>query len=153
MAATAEERAAALAEIKALIPHREPFLLVDRIISCDGNSLVSEKYFSPELEVYSGHYPQSPVTPGVLLSEAIFQSGALLIAKSAGRTTPATGVPVLTRILEAKFKRRVPPGETVRITVSITERLAGAWFFKGTLRCGGKTAVQIKFACTLAPAG
>lgn len=141
----------ALEEIKALIPHRDPFLLVDRIISLEEKTLVTEKTFSPEMDVYRGHYPESPITPGVLLSEAIFQSGALLIAKIAAPDELKAGVPVLTRILGAKFKRGIYPGDTVQITVKLTERISTAWFLKGVLKCKGKTAVQIEFACTLAP--
>ncbi len=138
-------------EIEALIPHRSPFLFVDRIIQCDTTTIVTETTFSADLPFYQGHYPGNPITPGVLLSEAVFQSGALLIAKTAEKNELENGIPVLTRIVNAKYKRSVFPGEDVSITVSLVERLATVWFLKGVIKKAGKTAVQIEFACTLAP--
>ncbi|MFW2366420.1 MAG: 3-hydroxyacyl-ACP dehydratase FabZ [Desulforhopalus sp.] len=137
-------------EISELIPHRDPFLWVDKVVSFDGETIVTEKSIPAELEVFKGHYPGNPIMPGVLLCEAIFQSGALLVAKQ-GETddTVVTGVPVLTRINNAKFKRTVLPGDTVQIKVKITESLSTVFFFKGTLRVGGKVAVQVDFACTM----
>ncbi|PID74827.1 MAG: beta-hydroxyacyl-ACP dehydratase [Desulfobacterales bacterium] len=141
---------AARKEIEALIPHRRPFLFVDRIISCDKTTITTEKTFAADLAFYAGHYPDNPVTPGVILSEAIFQSGALLIARTAEKKEIATGVPVLTRITGAKYKRSVFPGEQIVITVSLKEKVANVWFLKGVIKKEGKTAVQIEFACTLA---
>ncbi len=143
----AEERA----EIEQLIPHRPPFLFVDSILSCTEDTIITRKYFAETLDFYSGHYPGNPITPGVLLSEAIFQSGALLLAKrSKEAENGVKGVPVLTRISSAKYKRTVPPQSTVEIEVRLQERFAAAWFMKGILRLDGKTAVQIEFACALA---
>lgn len=138
-------------EIEALIPHRAPFLFVDKILSCDKKSITTEMFFPSDLPFFEGHYPGNPITPGVILSEAIFQSGALLIAETTTQEEVAGGVPVLTRISRAKYKRSVFPGETVTITVSVKEKLSNAWFLKGTLKKGGKTAVQIEFGCALAP--
>lgn len=142
---------AARKEIEALIPHRPPFLFVDRIVACDSTTITTEKYFPADLSCYAGHYPGNPITPGVLLSEAIFQSGALLIAKTASPEEIKGGVPVLTRIFNAKYKRSIFPGECVIMTVSLQEKLANAWLLKGTLKKEGKTAVQIEFSCALAP--
>ncbi len=136
-------------EIEALIPHRPPFLFVDRIITCNQTTITTEKTFAPDLAFYAGHYPGNPVTPGVILSEAVFQSGALLIAKTTGKKEITTGVPVLTRITSAKYKRSVFPGERLTITVSLKEKVTNVWFFKGAIKKEGKTAVQIEFACTL----
>ena len=68
-------------EISSLIPHRAPFLWVDKIISFAGDTIVTEKTIPADLDIFSGHYPGNPIMPGVLLCEAIFQSGALLIGK------------------------------------------------------------------------
>lgn len=145
----------AAAEILGLIPHRPPFLWVDKIISYAGHTIVTEKKIPSELDIFTGHYPGNPIMPGVLLCEAIFQSGAMLIGKmlQTGKATQnvqsAESVPVLTRIINAKFKRNVLPGDTVLIKVRLTETLASASFFKGTLQVGGKTAVQVDFACAM----
>lgn len=139
-----------LDEITSLIPHRPPFLWVDRIVECDDYSILTEKYIPEDLELFSGHYPGNPITPGVLLCEAIFQSGALLMAKQHLQTQETDLVPVLTRIGGAKFKRTVYPGDTAQISVKLKETLSTASFFKGTLKVEGKTAVQVDFACALA---
>lgn len=144
------------AEISQLIPHRPPFLWVDKIVSFAGDTIITEKTIPADLDIFAGHYPGNPIMPGVLLCEAIFQSGALLIGKmhKASAAAPQEGqltesVPVLTRIVNAKFKRNVLPGDTIRIEVRLTETLASASFFRGTLKIGGKTAVQVDFACAM----
>lgn len=137
-------------EIADLIPHRDPFLWVDKIVSFTGDSIVTEKKIPAELDVFKGHYPGNPIMPGVLLCEAIFQSGALLMAKKkATAAATLTGTPVLTRINSAKFKRTIHPGDTVQIKVRLTESLSSVFFFKGTMKVGGKAAVQVDFACTV----
>ncbi len=134
-----------------LIPHRHPFLWVDSLTALDQDSITTKKVISADLDVFQGHYPGHPILPGVLLCEALFQSGALLIAIILrGQEQPPDGVPVLTRIEKVKFKRPVGPGDTIVMKVHLKESLAGAWFMKGTLRVHGKVAVQADFACTLA---
>lgn len=135
-----------------LIPHRPPFLWVDKIVNFDGDSIETEKHFPKDHEVFKGHYPGNPITPGVLLCEAIFQTGALLMASKAEGTPQDTKtVPVLTRINSAKFKRSVLPGDTTYIKVVLKEVISSVSFFKGTLKVNGKTAVQVDFACAMTP--
>lgn len=139
------------AEITDLIPHRYPFLWVDSIVSHDSETLVTEKLIHEDLDVFKGHYPNHPILPGVLLCEALFQTGALLIAlQLRDQKTAPSGVPVLTRVEKVKFKRPVGPGDTIQMKVSLTETLGNAWFLKGSLRLRGKVAVQASFTCTLA---
>lgn len=137
-----------LDEIKKLIPHRPPFLWVDRILTCSETTIETEKFIPNDHEVFQGHYPGNPITPGVLLCEAIFQSGALLMAQKAA-TQSTDLVPVLTRITNAKFKRSVFPGDTTHIKVNLIEIVANVSFLKGTLKVNGKTAVQVEFACAM----
>jgi len=134
-----------------LIPHRAPFLWVDSMIEYGKSTLTTEKHISKDLEVFKGHYPEHPILPGVLLCEALFQTGALLIALLLKESKDIhKGVPVLTRVEGIKFKRPVGPGDTIRMKVALKETLGGAWFLKGTLRVKEKVAVQVNFACTLA---
>lgn len=134
-----------------LIPHRPPFLWVDTLLEYDSLSLVAEKYIPETLEVFQGHYPDHPILPGVLLCEALFQTGAILIALILKESKDTrSGVPVLTRIEGARFKRPVGPGDTIRMQVRIKESLGGAWFLKGTVRIKEKVAVSVDFSCTLA---
>ena len=71
-----------MTEVEKLIPHRPPFLFVDAILSHEGETLTARRTWRAEEDFYRGHYPGAPITPGVLLSEAVFQTGALLMAKS-----------------------------------------------------------------------
>ncbi len=137
-------------EILALIPHRPPFLWVDRIIACAENWIITEKDIAPDLDVFHGHYPGNPIMPGVILCEAIFQSGALLMAKrNSPRSQGEFQLPVLTRIGGAKFKKPVFPGDTVQIKVTLTETIANACFFQGTLKVAEKVAVIVDFVCAM----
>jgi len=138
-----------LAEIKASIPHREPFLLIDDIVSRDENRIVCRKRFTGDEFFFAGHYPHFPLTPGVLLCEAAMQAGAVLL--SGLIRTEDNAVPVATRMNDVRFKRPVRPGETIEIEVELTERLADAFFLKAEVSCEGKTVVRFDFACTLVP--
>jgi 3-hydroxyacyl-[acyl-carrier-protein] dehydratase len=140
--------------ITALIPHRPPFLWVDRILECDQRRIITEKKIPVDLDVFTGHYPEHPIMPGVLLCEALFQSGALLMAKilQADKSENSKMIPVLARIGGARFKRSVYPGDTIVMEVQLTETMSSASFFTGKLRIDGKLALDVDFSCTLQPA-
>lgn len=137
--------------ISSLIPHRPPFLWVDKIITKTMNSITAEKKIPENLDVFTGHYPGRPLLPGVLLCEAIFQTGALLVASALEKAGDyqSKKIPVLTKITKAKFKRQVMPGETVQMTVDLVETVASVCFFKGTARVNGKVAAKTEFSCAL----
>lgn len=140
-------------EIYDAIPHRPPFLWVDSIISLDKETIVTEKFIAPDLDIFRGHYPGYPIVPGVLLCEAVFQTGALFMAKmlqGSGEAAVTGGsAPVLTRIKRAKFKREVKPGDTIRMHVTLDENIGNAWFFRGKVLVGDKTAVKVEFGCAV----
>lgn len=137
-----------LAAIHAAIPHRAPFLLLDVIVSQDDKKIHCRKTFTGEEFFYQGHYPNFPLTPGVLLVEAGMQAGAVLLSKQAGAVSGK--VPVATRIDGVKFKRMVRPGETIDIEVELVERMADAFFLKAKVTCGRDVAARYEFACTMA---
>jgi len=142
------------AEIEALIPHRDPFLFVDRILDRTADRIVTEWDVTPELAAFRGHYPGFPVLPGVLISEFTFQSAACLFASGADPAVRSSAVPVLTKIEDARFRRIVKPGETLRAEVEVTERLGPARYCKAVVTCGGETVVRLRFTvaeATLAP--
>ena len=133
------------AQIERLIPHRAPFLWVDEVVELGESRLRARKRVDPQLDVFAGHYPQFAVLPGVLLCEAAFQAGAILIAST---SPPAAGqVPVVTRVNNVKFRRMVRPGELLDIEVELTEQLGGAYFLTGRVSVDGETAVRLEFAC------
>ena len=134
--------------IEALIPHREPFLWLDEVLELSETLVRARKRVAEDLEIFRGHYPDFPVLPGVLLCEAVFQAGAVLIAS--GGDIPEGHVPVVTRQHETRFRRMVRPGEVLDIEARLDETLGGAWFLSGTVRVDGQVAVRLQFACTAA---
>jgi 3-hydroxyacyl-[acyl-carrier-protein] dehydratase len=138
-------------EIYAAIPHRPPFLMVDEIVSREGQRIVCRKTFRPDEWFFAGHYPQFPLVPGVLLCEAAMQAGAILLA---GLDVPVnSGVPVAAKLEDVRFKRMVRPGETIEMNVELTEKVSKVWFLKALVTSGGETAARFKFTCAMAPLG
>jgi len=140
-------------EVTALIPHRPPFLFVDRILSADTDSLVAERTWRAEEDFYRGHYPEAPITPGVLLCEAVFQTGALYMAKmakAAGETAgmgSSGGVPLLAKISDVRFRAPVFPGDVVQIEVRRKEVLGGFTMMEGAIRkADGTRVLNVSFA-------
>ena len=134
----------------ASIPHRPPFLFVDEIVEVQERHILTRKFVDPESDFLRGHYPGRPVMPGVLLCESCFQAGALLIVHRTGSLDASKGVPVLTRITEARFKRIVRPGQTLHVEVTLDDELDGAYFMTGRVTVEGKQALRVSFACMLA---
>lgn len=138
------------AEILAAIPHRDPFLLVDRIVESGEGWILTRWRVAPEAEWLRGHYPGFAVTPGVLLCEHAVQSGALLVSRALGGFRPEDGVPVLVRLSEARFRRMVRPGETVETRVSLEQRVGPAWFLSAALRVEGAKCATLSFVLSAA---
>ena len=130
------------------IPHRPPFLFVDRIVELTETKIKTTKEISPEEPFFKGHYPGNPIMPGVLICESIFQTGAILLSKVIGGISE--GIPVLTRINNAKFKSMVKPGDNLELEAELVEKVSNAYFLKGKASVGGKTVATVEFACSLA---
>ncbi len=137
--------------IEALIPHREPFLFVDRIVDRTESSITTEWCPNEKLEAFRGHYPGSPILPGVLISEFVFQSAALLLAdpEHAGEV-----VPVLTKIENARFRRIVKPGERLSAVVNKKHAIGQARYMRARVTCGDEAVLRIEFVVAeVAPPG
>lgn len=137
--------------IHAAIPHRDPFLFVSDVVARDATTITTTWEVPGDLDVFRGHFPGDPVLPGVLISEHVFQSAAVLIYETESTTKDLPGTPVLTRIQDAKFKRIVRPGETLTTEVTLTESLANARFGKARVRCEGATVAILSFALAVTP--
>jgi 3-hydroxyacyl-[acyl-carrier-protein] dehydratase len=135
-------------EILNAIPHRPPFLFVDRIVELSETKIRTTKEIRSDEPVFAGHYPGQPIMPGALICESIFQTGAILLSKMIGGISG--GIPVLTRINNAKFKSIVKPGSILDIEAELVEKVSNAYFMKGKASVGGKTAVTVEFTVTLA---
>ncbi len=131
-------------DVTELIPHRPPFLFVDRIVDERADGLTAERTFRADEDFYRGHYPGSPITPGVLLCEAVFQTGALYLVRRAqtiGAVLDA-GVPLLAKISDVRFRNPVYPGETVIIDVRKKESLGGFTMMSGAVKKADGTRVM-----------
>ena len=131
------------------IPHRDPFLWIDRVTEITDTRIVATRHLPEDLPVFAGHYPDYPVFPGVLQCEACFQAGAILISTLMDDTDGK--VPVVTRQNNTQFRKLVRPGDTLQIEAELTERLANAFFLKAKASVDGKVTARLEFACALAP--
>ncbi len=132
-----------------LLPHRPPFLWVDRILTREKDRIIAEKDIAADLDIFKGHFPGHPIMPGVLLCEAAFQAGALLIASVNDAESDFQGLPMVTRIQGAKFKRQVKPGDTISLNIGLKEKVGPAWFMKGKITVDDKTVATVEFSCVL----
>ena len=138
------------ARVLELIPQRPPFLFISRIAELGESEIVTEWDVDPGAEFFRGHFPGAPLMPGVLLIECALQAGAALCA---GQAAPGT-VQVVTRVRDARFKRMVRPGDTVRCRATLTERVGPARYMTAVLTVGSATALRVSFVVAAAsPAG
>lgn len=135
-----------MTEVEKLIPHRPPFLFVDEILSHAGDTLVAQRTWRATEDFYKGHYPGAPITPGVLLCEAIFQTGALLMAKLRRGADGPGGVPLLTKVTDVRFRLPVYPGDTTTIEVRRKETMGDFHFMSGTMKNGNKRVLNLEFS-------
>ena len=125
-------------------------LLVDEIVEQNPESIVCRKTFHQDEYFFQGHYPDHPLTPGVILCESAVQSGAVLLSEI---VEVVGGVPVLTRMGDVKFKRMVHPGDTIENHVKLDEVVSTAYYMTAQIKCNGKMVARLSFTCTIAPSG
>jgi 3-hydroxyacyl-[acyl-carrier-protein] dehydratase len=132
------------------LPHRYPFLLVDRVLEFEVHQRIKAlKNVTMNEPFFVGHFPHRPVMPGVLTLEALAQAAALLAFESAGATVEPSSVVYFVGIDGARFKRPVEPGDQLILDVTIDRHKAGIWKFKTRASVNGETAVEADLMCTL----
>ena len=129
------------------IPHRPPFLFVDRVVTETEEQIKTQKKIKSDEPYFQGHYPGRPIMPGVLILESVFQTGAILMGKR--QQGVENRIPVVTRVNHVKFKHAVLPGDTMEIEVNLKEWIDPACFLHGRVIVNGKTAVTVDFAAML----
>ena len=138
-----------LEEVKAAIPHREPFLFVDEIVECDDKRILCKKTFHADDYFFSGHYPGNPIVPGVLQCEAAMQAGAILLTRIFKDEDLGDRLPVVAKMGEVKFKQMIHPGDTIFLDVKFKGKMAGIYLLHAKVTVSGKTTAQFDFYCAL----
>lgn len=135
-------------EILKYLPHRYPFLMVDRVLEFEKNkSLKALKNITYNEPIFTGHFPQAPIFPGVLILEALAQASALLAFKSKGGYPSDKTLYLLVGIDRARFKRQVVPGDQLHFSVEVLKVRRGIWKFdavatvEGDHVCGAEVVV------------
>jgi 3-hydroxyacyl-[acyl-carrier-protein] dehydratase len=137
-------------EILKQLPHRYPFLLVDRVLALEkGKSIKALKNVTINEPFFVGHFPHRPVMPGVLMLEAMAQVAALLAFDTLGVTPDNKTIYYFAGIDGARFKRPVEPGDQLVMDVSLERMKAGIFKFKGTTRVGDEIACEAELMCTM----
>lgn len=139
-------------KVAAILPHRYPFLLIDRVVEIEaGRRVVALKNVTVNEPFFSGHFPGRPLMPGVLLCEAVVQAGGILAHFSSPQTIGQGKIAMLTALDRARFRQQVTPGDQLRLEVETVRRRGPFWKMRGSVSVGGKVAAELEF--TLAEMG
>jgi 3-hydroxyacyl-[acyl-carrier-protein] dehydratase len=135
-------------EIRAILPHRYPFLLVDRIVEMEPERIVGIKNVTLNEPFFTGHFPDFPVMPGVLIVEAMAQTAGVLVLK----TIPdrANKLVLLAAVENARFRRPVIPGDQLRMEMKIIKRKSSVAKMAGVATVDGQVVAEVEVMCKLA---
>jgi 3-hydroxyacyl-[acyl-carrier-protein] dehydratase len=137
-------------QIRKQLPHRYPFLLVDRVLELEkGKRIKALKNVTINEPFFGGHFPNRPVMPGVLMLEAMAQAAALLAFDTAGVTMDDNTVYYFAGIDGARFKRPVEPGDQLIMDIELDRVRAGIYKFKGVIRVAGDVVCEAELMCTM----
>jgi 3-hydroxyacyl-[acyl-carrier-protein] dehydratase len=139
-------------EILHVLPHRYPFLLVDRVLACEpGKRLTAQKNVSINEPFFTGHFPRHPVMPGVLIIEALAQACAILTYKTRGADDlTEDSVYYFVGIDNARFKKPVCAGDVLILEVQLMRQIKGVWKFGAQALVEGKVVTSAELMCTVA---
>ena len=133
-------------QIKKILPHRYPFLLVDRILEMSDHRVVALKNVSANESFFQGHFPQKPVMPGVLIVEAMAQAGGVMMLS---RSENSGKLAYLVAVNEARFRRMVVPGDQLRLEVEVLKMKSKVGLVKGRAFVGNDEACSAEIMFTL----
>lgn len=137
-------------EVLEYLPHRYPFLLVDRVISCEpGKNIIALKNVTINEPFFGGHFPHHPVMPGVLIIEALAQAAAILTFKTAGGKADEKSVYYFVGIDKARFKKPVTAGDILRLNVTLERTVRSIWKFKAEALVEDAVVAEAELMCTV----
>jgi 3-hydroxyacyl-[acyl-carrier-protein] dehydratase len=137
-------------EILQHLPHRYPFLLVDRVLELEeGKRVLAVKNVTMNEPFFPGHFPHRPVMPGVLILEALAQAAAVLSFKTMGQKPDENSVVYFAGIDKARFKRPVSPGDQLLLEVRIARTMRNIWKYDAVARVGDEVAAEAELMCAL----
>jgi len=137
-----------IAEIKKYLPHRHPFLLVDRVTELvEHESIKAYKNVSVNEDVFNGHFPQAPIFPGVMIVEAMAQASGILGFKSIGKTPEDGSVYLFAGAEKVRFRRQVVPGDRLDLEASVVSVKRGIWKFECKASVDGELAASATIMC------
>ncbi|GAU84951.1 3-hydroxyacyl-acyl-carrier-protein dehydratase FabZ [Bosea sp. BIWAKO-01] len=149
--ATTSLGVADIQKIMACIPHRYPFLLVDRVIEMNGDeSGIGIKNVTANEPQFTGHFPGRPVFPGVLMIEAMAQTAGVLVVSARGIDEEAVQSVLFTTIDKAKFRKPVVPGDTLRFHLTKVARKRNIWFYRGEAKVDGVLVAEAEISAMVA---
>lgn len=135
-------------EILQYLPHRYPFLLVDRVVSYEvGKEIHAYKNVTINEPFFTGHFPHHPVMPGVLIMEALAQAAGILSFKTMGEMPDDDSVFYFVGIDGARFKKPVMPGDQLHLHVTIERQMRGIWKYKAEARVEGQVVAEADLMC------
>lgn len=135
-------------EIRKYLPHRYPFLLIDRVVELvEGEYIIAYKNVTANEEIFQGHFPHFPVFPGVLIIEAMAQACGVLGFKTANKTPEGGSIYLFAGIDNVRFKRQVIPGDRVYIEARIVAEKRGIWKFECTAKVDDKLVTSATILC------
>lgn len=137
-------------DIERVLPHRYPFLLVDRVDEIGDDRIVASKMVSRNEPHFEGHFPGNPVMPGVLIIEALAQAGALYAARLTG-FDPERQVIYFMAIDKAKFRKPVIPGDHLILEVTPLRKGGAIWKMRGEAKVGGVLVAEAEFMASIQP--
>ena len=142
------------ATIRKLLPHRYPFLLVDRVVEFEKDKRVlAYKNITQNEPFFTGHFPDRPIMPGVLIIEALAQAGGLLTQLSRQGTSEEDQLFYLVKIDNAKFSRMVVPGDRLELEVELKRQIRNMAQYVGTARVDGEQVACAEILCAAARGG
>ncbi|WP_101925782.1 MULTISPECIES: 3-hydroxyacyl-ACP dehydratase FabZ [Luteimonas] len=133
--------------VRKLLPHRYPFLLIDRVMECEpGKRVLCYKNVSANEQFFEGHFPDRPVMPGVLVIEALAQAGGILTHLTKGKNCEGN-LSYLVKVDAAKFSRMVVPGDRLELEVTIKREIRNMTMYSGVARVDGEQAACAEILC------